>query len=96
MMNSKGMFLFIPEDNPFSCLLDRKFIAIAHDLQELRNGNRVLKYVMANDEHGVLLSITEDINEAIIDYQLSLQQDTNGQLWKLIVSPHQICNSDQV
>lgn len=53
------------KSNPF---LPRKFLEIAKDLDDLKNGNRVLKYVMVNDESGILLGIAEDINTAIIDY----------------------------
>lgn len=45
----------------------------------------MLKYILANDESGILLNIVEDINMAIIDYQLSLQQEMNDQMLKLIV-----------
>lgn len=66
--------------------LRRKLSYIAKDLEDLKRGNQVLKYVMVNNESGILLGIVEDINTAIIDYQLALQQDTYDQILSLIVS----------
>lgn len=41
---------------------------------------------MANDESGILLGIVEDLNTAIIDYQLSLQREMYEEILNLIVS----------
>lgn len=71
--------------NSFAC---RKLSQIANDLEDLKNGNQVLKYVMANNESGVISRIVEDVNTVIIDYQFTLQEETYGQVLKLIVSPN--------
>lgn len=60
---------------------------IANDLEKLKNGNQLLKYFMANDEVGVLVGIAEDITTVIVDYQVSLQQETYEQMLDLKVSP---------
>lgn len=64
----------------------RKFSQIVKDLEDLKSGNRVLRYLMAKDDSGILSGIAEDINAAIVDYQLSLQQETYTEILNLIVS----------
>lgn len=41
---------------------------------------------MTDDKSGILLAIVEDMNTAIIDYQVLVQQDMYKQMLRLMVS----------
>lgn len=59
---------------------------IIEDLEGLQGGSKIIRYITANDEKGFLSTVVEEINAAIIDYQLSLHQDLYNQIGMLIVS----------
>lgn len=64
----------------------RTFRELDEDLESLENGKTITKYIMATDESGKLSGIAESIHVAIIEYQLSQQQETYEHVLSLMVS----------
>lgn len=65
--------------------LHRDLAQIAKDLEDLKNGNRVLKYLTSNNESGTLTRIIEAINTIILDYQFYVQKEIYKHFLSLMV-----------